>query len=156
MSLLATMTPEISRVMLGVYMFLAGIGVGFSFSLLPAASINNLPKRYRGSANSTNSFLRSFGMTVGIAIFGTIQTMTFSNRMRESLSGIETEGLELDPQELFTPESRAQIPEDALATITTTMSDSITSIFTLALIPISLALITTFFMGGDKSKRVKI
>ncbi len=159
MSLLATMTPEISRVMLGVYMFLAGIGVGFSFSLLPAASINNLPKRYRGSANSTNSFLRSFGMTVGIAIFGTIQTMTFSNRMRESLSGIETEGLELDPQELFTPESRAQIPEDALATITTTMSDSITSIFTLALIPISLALITTFFMGGDKvetSKDLKI
>ncbi|MBG9782754.1 MFS transporter [Shouchella lehensis] len=159
MSLLATMTPEISRVMLGVYMFLAGIGVGFSFSLLPAASINNLPKRYRGSANSTNSFLRSFGMTVGIAIFGTIQTVTFSNRMRESITDVEADGVALDPQELFTPEGRAQIPEDALATITATMSDSITFIFTLALIPISLALITTFFMGGDKvetSKDLKI
>jgi len=136
--------------MLGVYMFLAGLGVGFSFSLLPAASINDLPKRYRGSANSTNSFLRSFGMTVGIAIFGTVQTMSFSNRMNEAFADRVNENLIADPQELFTPEGRAQIPDDVLAVITTTMSDSITFIFTLAIIPISLALLTSFFMGGEK------
>ncbi|MFB4212099.1 MDR family MFS transporter [Shouchella sp. JSM 1781072] len=150
MILLSTMTPDISRIMLGVYMFLAGLGVGFSFSLLPAASINDLPKRYRGSANSTNSFLRSFGMTVGIAIFGTVQTMSFSNRMNEAFADRVNENLIADPQELFTPEGRAQIPDNVLAVITTTMSDSITFIFTLAIIPISLALLTSFFMGGEK------
>ncbi|GAF12669.1 LOW QUALITY PROTEIN: drug resistance transporter, EmrB/QacA family [Bacillus sp. JCM 19045] len=150
MSLLSTMGPDISRFALALYMFLAGVGVGFSFSLLPAASINDLPKRFRGSANSTNSFLRSFGMTVGIAIFGTVQTISFSNRVQEAFvdSALPTSGM--DPQELFTPEGRAQIPPEALATITEAMSDSITFVFSLAIIPIALALLATFFMGNER------
>ncbi|WP_078394188.1 MDR family MFS transporter [Shouchella patagoniensis] len=155
MILLSTMSPEISRISLGIYMFLAGVGVGFSFSLLPAASINDLPQRYRGSANSTNSFLRSFGMTVGLAVFGTVQTLSFTNRMSDAFAGAQIPAGEMDPQELFTPEGRAQIPPDVLATITEAMSDSITFVFTLAIIPIVLALIATFFMGNERVQTSK-
>ncbi|MCT9872308.1 MFS transporter, partial [Paenarthrobacter aurescens] len=59
MLLLGTITPDTSRTLLTLYMILTGFGMGFSFSLLPIASIHNLEPRFRGSANSTNSFLRS-------------------------------------------------------------------------------------------------
>ena len=65
MYFLGTMTVDTARFLLTIYMILVGFGVGFSFSLLPTASIHNLEPQYRGTANSTNSFLRSFGMTLG-------------------------------------------------------------------------------------------
>ncbi|PAD07427.1 MFS transporter [Shouchella clausii] len=155
MALLATMGTDVTRIALAFYIALAGLGVGFSFSLLPAASINQLSPRFRGSANSTNSFLRSFGMTVGLAVFGTVQTLSFTNRLngafKEAPIQVENQNL----QELFTPEGRAQIPPDVLSTITEAMSDSITFIFSLALIPIAIALVAAFFMGNDKVETSK-
>lgn len=152
MILLSTMSPETSRLLLTCYMFLAGFGVGFSFSLLPSASINNLPARFRGTANSTNSFLRSFGMTVGLTIFGTIQTHTLTKRMSEAFGG--TGGGytgSMNTSEIFTPEGRAQIPAEILSKITQAMSDSITHLFQLAIIPIVIAVVVVFFMGSERA-----
>jgi MFS family permease len=158
MLLLGNMTPETSRLLLTVFMVIAGFGMGFSFSLLPTASIHNLEPRYRGSANSTNSFLRSFGMTLGITIFGTIQNKVFSNKLSDAFKGMQGAGghhgagfLNMnDPQEIFQPGTRSQIPDVVLSKIVHAMSDSITHIFMLSLIPIILAAITVAFMGPTK------
>ncbi|TDQ41106.1 MDR family MFS transporter [Aureibacillus halotolerans] len=147
MALLATMTPETSRILLTVFMVLAGLGVGFSFSLLPSASINGLDARYRGSANSTNSFLRSFGMTLGITVFGTIQANVLQNKLSGNVAA--------DPQALLQANMREQMPPEVLNTIVAAMSDSITSIFFWALIPIAIAAITIPFMGNEKVERSK-
>ncbi|MDQ0207770.1 MDR family MFS transporter [Alkalicoccobacillus murimartini] len=151
MFMLSGISAETSRVMLSLYMALTGFGVGFSFSLLPAASINGISPRFRGSANSTNSFLRSFGMTVGVTIFGTIQTSIFSSRLSQATTGqpgnISDTG---DIQQIFQPESRVNIPPELLSELTLAMSDSITFIFTLALIPIFMAVITVCFMGNER------
>ena len=151
MLLLGTLTPETSRTLLTFYMILTGFGMGFSFSLLPIASIHNLEPRYRGSANSTNSFLRSFGMTLGVTIYGAIQNNAFTSKMADAFKGMQggpdTSLLTEDPRQLFQSDARAQIPDMILDKIVYAMSDSIALIFTLALIPIGLAAVVVFFMG---------
>ncbi|WHY57001.1 MDR family MFS transporter [Peribacillus simplex] len=154
MLLLGTITPDTSRTLLTMYMILTGFGMGFSFSLLPIASIHNLEPRFRGSANSTNSFLRSFGMTLGVTIYGAIQTNVFTSKMTDAFKGMQggpdTAGLMDDPRELFQSDARAEIPDFILDKIVHAMSDSISLIFTLALIPIGLAAVTVFFMGKTR------
>ncbi|WP_057915039.1 MDR family MFS transporter [Peribacillus muralis] len=153
MLLLGTITPDTSRASLTLFMILTGFGMGFSFSLLPIASIHNLEPKFRGSANSTNSFLRSFGMTLGVTIYGAIQNNVFTSKMADAFKGMQggpDPGLLQDPRQLFQSDARAEIPDFILDKIVHAMSDSISLIFTLALIPIGLAAITVFFMGKTR------
>ncbi|MBC8079103.1 MAG: MFS transporter [Gorillibacterium sp.] len=154
MSLLSTLTPETARYLLTIYMTIAGFGVGFSFSLLPTASNHNLEARFRGTANSTNSFLRSFGMTLGITIFGVIQGNALSTKMKAAFEGMTApggNGFSMDdPRALFQPDVRSKIPPEILKKIVAAMSDSITYMFLIALIPIGIAAISVFFMGNTR------
>ena len=56
--LLSTLTMDTPRLLVTLFMILAGLGVGFSFSVLSMSSIHKLEMRDRGSATSTNSFFR--------------------------------------------------------------------------------------------------
>ncbi len=160
MVFLGTMTPDTARYLLTIYMILVGFGVGFSFSLLPTASIHNLEPQHRGSANSTNSFLRSFGMTLGVSVYGTIQNNLFTDKLKEAFQGMQgaagsstfTIG---DPRQLFEASQRSKIPGFILDKIVQAMSNSITNTFMLTLIPIAIAAITIFFMGKARVEVVK-
>jgi hypothetical protein len=141
-------------------MILVGFGMGFSFSLLPTASIHDLEPRYRGTANSTNSFLRSFGMTLGITIFGAIQNNVFTDKMNaafKGMQGTENGGISgssqfnmEDPQQIFQSGERAKIPEFILDKIVNAMSDSITATFMIALVPIAISVVVVFLMGKSR------
>ena len=153
MSLLSTMTPETSRTLVTIFMTLAGLGVGFSFSLLPTSSNHNLDARYRGTANSTNSFFRSLGMTVGITIFGGIQSNVFNNQLIEAFKG-QSQGMAFlantDLSSIFQSGQRELIPADILRIITESMSTSITTVFSYALIAIAVAFVFVFLMGNER------
>lgn len=153
MLLLSMISPETSRFILTFFMILVGFGMGFSFSLLPTASIHNLDPRHRGSANSTNSFLRSLGMTLGITIFGTIQNNAFMDKLQNAfkeMGGGQGNPLPADPQQLFQSGQRSQIPDFVLDKIVAAMSASITHIFALALIPIAISAVAVFLMGKER------
>ncbi|MEO3944962.1 MDR family MFS transporter [Gorillibacterium sp. CAU 1737] len=156
MYLLSTLTPDTPRLYLTLYMTLAGFGTGFSFSLLPTASTHNLEPHYRGTANSTNSFLRSLGMTIGITLFGSIQSRTFLSNLKEQfadMGGGMGGGMPFnseDTRSLFTDAGRAKIPPQVLDKIVAAMSSSITYLFLLALIPLAVAAVATFFMGKER------
>ncbi|PLS07816.1 MDR family MFS transporter [Neobacillus cucumis] len=154
MYLLGTMTVDTPRYLLTIFMILVGFGVGFSFSLLPTASMHNLEPQYRGTANSTNAFLRSFGMTLGVTIFGTLQGNRFTDKLQEAFKGMQGGGGQHfqmgDPRQIFQASERAKIPDFILEKIIHAMSDSITHTFMLTLIPIALAAITIFFMGNAR------
>ncbi|WP_338448122.1 MDR family MFS transporter [Niallia oryzisoli] len=163
MMCLSTLTPETSRFLLTLYMIVVGFGMGFSFSLLPTASIHDLDPRYRGTANSTNSFLRSFGMTLGITIFGAIQSHAFTDKLKAAFSGMQgtqsgaipsTMTME-DPQLLFQAGERAKIPDFILDPIVNAMSESITVTFLLALIPIAISAVFVFLMGNARVQNKK-
>ncbi len=152
MFLLSTMTPETSRSLVTSYMVLAGFGVGFSFSLLPTSSIHKVDVSNRGSANSTNAFFRSLGMTVGITIFGSIQSSVFADRLTASLNGQSMAGLPAggDLSGIFQSNVRDSIPAEVLNIIVDSMSISITSVFQFALIGIAAAFIFVLLMGNER------
>lgn len=110
MLLLANMSPDTARLRLTLFMMISGFGVGFSFSLLPSASMNDLEPRYRGSANPANSFMRSLGRTLGVTIFGTIQTNVLTNRLADAFNGMKGAQSQVgDPQAIFLEGVRSQI-----------------------------------------------
>lgn len=84
--LVATLTPEASRLLVTLYMILIGLGIGASFSVLSTAAIHGLTAQQRGSASATLNFIRSLGMTIGITTFGIIQSHYFSGSLTKLLT----------------------------------------------------------------------
>ncbi|WP_337926653.1 MDR family MFS transporter [Paenibacillus caui] len=153
-----------------LFMILIGLGIGASFSVLSNAAIHSVTPRERGAASSTLNFLRSLGMTLGITVFGIIQSHIFTRKLTDAMSmsgagangnaagtgngagsGGLPPGLNLhDPHALLSPELRKAIPPQILESITHALSSSIVQTFAWSVIPAVLALATAFFMGRDK------
>lgn len=152
MIFMSTITPDTSRLLLTIYMILVGLGVGFSFSLLPSASVHKMDYRHRGSANSTNSFFRSLGLALGITIFGSLQTKLLTNEITTKLGASRDQAASTidNLQTVFQPEQRAQIPSNILEVIVNAMSNSISATFLWSLIPIAIAVVAVYFMGNEK------
>jgi len=155
MFLLGTLTPDSARFSLTIYMILVGFGMGFSFSLLPMSSQHNLEAHHRGTAISTNSFIRTFGMTLGILIFGAIQSKMFTKNLTESFKGMgDNAGAIMgnvgDVSRIFEPSVRAKVPNEILSKIIEAMSSSVAHIFLLSLIPVGIAVIVVFMMGNSR------
>src|SRR5690625_3121759 len=155
MLLLSTLSPESARSLLTIYMVIVGYGMGFSFSLLPTASLHNLEPQYRGTANSTNQFMRTLGMTIGVTIFGSIQSKLLTSNLTEGFKDVGEGAAGAfsntdDLSQIFEPAVRAKIPNDILDIIVSAMSHSITHIYLLALIPIGIAFVFVYLMGGAR------
>ncbi|MBD2869349.1 MDR family MFS transporter [Paenibacillus arenilitoris] len=153
-ALLTTLTPDSSRLEVTLYMILVGLGIGGSFSVLGNAAIHAMPIRQRGTASSTLNFLRSLGMTLGITIFGIIQSHALTRNLTEAFAG---SGADLgqsvgfsDPHALMDPAARANIPEQALVAFTGGLSSSIVFTFAIGIIPAAIALAVAFMMGREK------
>lgn len=155
MGLLITLTPDSSRLIITIYMILVGLGIGASFSVLSNAAIHSVPASQRGAANSTLNFLRSLGMTLGITIFGIIQSHSLTRHLSDAFKGggqsAMPQGLDFkDPHALLDPATRTQIPEQVLGKISEGLSSSIVATFAWGLIPAVLALAAAFAMSKEK------
>ncbi|GGD94068.1 MDR family MFS transporter [Paenibacillus nasutitermitis] len=154
-ALLTTIGPDSSKLIIRLFMVLVGLGIGASFSVLSNAVIHSVSARQRGSASATLNFLRSLGMTLGITVFGIIQSHLFTRKLGDSFPGGTGEeipaGIDLsDPHALLSPVARASIPEQALDKISLALSSSITHTFAWAIIPALLAFLVAFAMGRSK------
>ncbi len=155
MALLITLTPDSSRLLITTYMILVGLGIGASFSVLSNAAIHSVPASQRGAASSTLNFLRSLGMTIGITIFGIIQSHSLTRHLSDAFTGsgqsAMPQGLDFkDPHALLDPATRTQIPEQVLGKISEGLSSSIVATFAWGLIPAVLALAAAFAMSKEK------
>ncbi|MDR9853330.1 MDR family MFS transporter [Paenibacillus sp. VCA1] len=156
MYLLATITPDTSRTLLTLYMIITGFGIGFSFSVLSMSAIQGMEARQRGSANSTISFLRSLGMTIGITIFGIIQRNDFKSQLTEKLGDAgKAMPASADPQHLLSPETRALIPQPVMEKISAALSLSVDHAFLWALLPVFFALVSVSMMGAGRMQFAK-
>lgn len=148
---LSTLSPETSRTMLTLFMVLTGFGVGFSFSVLSMASIHNFDARQRGAATSTNSFLRSLGMTVGITIFGIIQRNVFTDKLASGMTGGNaTAGVTFDADTAMSSDALAKMPPAVREHAISSLADSISQAFMWALVPAVLAFIFVLMMGNER------
>ncbi|WP_281274984.1 MDR family MFS transporter [Brevibacillus fluminis] len=149
--LLTTLTVTTPRWLVTLYMVVIGLGIGASFSVLSNAAIHLFDARQRGSASSTLNFLRSLGMTLGITIFGIIQSHSFLGKLTELMpAGGQIPGGVGDPHTLLDPAKRALIPKEVLDMITQALASSIVSTFNWTIVPAVLALITAIAMSKEK------
>ncbi len=151
--LLTTLTPDSSRFILTIFMILIGLGIGASFSVLSNAAIHGFTARQRGSASSTLNFTRELGMTLGITVFGIIQSHIFTNKLAAKFSsgGEVPEGIDLgDPSQILTPATREHIPTEVLDQITGALSSSLVQTFAWAIIPAVVALLAALAMSKEK------
>jgi Na+/melibiose symporter-like transporter len=153
MVLASTLTAESSRFIVTLYMVLIGLGIGGSFSVLGTAVMHGLSYKQRGMASSTFNFTRSLGMTIGITVFGLLQSRSFTGSL--SSGGMNTSGLPegfdlKDPHILLAPETRSLIPSELLKPISDTLASSIAVTFAWAIVPAALALAAATLMGRKK------
>jgi EmrB/QacA subfamily drug resistance transporter len=76
---------DTSRVWLGVWMAILGIGVGLVMPVLTLAVQNAVERKDMGTATSTVTFARSIGSALGAAIFGAIITSRLTHHLLENL-----------------------------------------------------------------------
>ncbi|MBB6673439.1 MDR family MFS transporter [Cohnella nanjingensis] len=159
--LLTTLGIESHKFMIIIFMILIGLGIGTSFSVLSNAAIFSFSPRERGAASATLNFLRSLGMTIGITVFGIIQSHSMNNKLTALFSGGGGQsqipaGIDLsDPSAILSSETRDAIPQQVLEKITSALSSSISHTFAWAIIPSVLALVFSFFMGREKLTKLE-
>ncbi|UCE98307.1 MAG: MFS transporter, partial [Dehalococcoidia bacterium] len=102
MFLLSTMTAETSNATAIRNIVITGFGLGITMPLFLIAVQNAVPHSVLGIATSTNTFFRTVGGTLGLAIVGSIMNNTFLARFSEALS----------------PELSSIIPKEQLAALT--------------------------------------
>lgn len=78
---LSTLTENTPFWKLSIYAVLIGAGLGFSMQTIVIALQNSIEFKDMGVATSANTFFRSIGATIGVALFGTV----YASRLTENL-----------------------------------------------------------------------
>jgi len=76
-----TLTPDSTQAEVTVKMVLAGIGLGPSIPLYTLAIQNAVPPQQIGVATAAATFFRQLGMTLGVALLGTVFATTLSSEL---------------------------------------------------------------------------
>jgi EmrB/QacA subfamily drug resistance transporter len=92
-ALMTQLTATTDLVIVWFWMFLAGLGVGPTFSVFTIVVQNSVPFRQLGVATSNLTFFRQIGGSVALAIVGTIFGSTFVEQIGPQLgaAGVSTQ-----------------------------------------------------------------
>jgi EmrB/QacA subfamily drug resistance transporter len=82
-----TLTPQSTQAEVTAKMVLVGLGLGPSIPLYSMAIQNAVPPQRIGVATSAATFFRQLGMTLGVALLGTVFAATLSGTLAERLPG---------------------------------------------------------------------
>lgn len=83
---LASFTPQTSYVVVAGFFTMLGIGLGLAVPATGAAAMATVPRAVSGSASATLNALRQSGMTIGIALLGTVMGSRAISAMSGALS----------------------------------------------------------------------
>ncbi len=87
MLLMTQLTAETPLPILALWMFLAGLGVGPTFSVFTIIVQNSVPFSELGVATSNLTFFRQIGGSISLAVVGTVFATSFSDQIGPSLAG---------------------------------------------------------------------
>ncbi|MCL5962449.1 MAG: MFS transporter [Chloroflexi bacterium] len=167
MFLLSRMGTTTSEGTVMVNMVITGLGIGVMMSLFTIVVQNAFPFRQLGEVTASLQFFRSIGGTIGVAILGSIMTNNFHSALQANLpaalkAAVPPEKLAAlqNPQILLSPEATSKIQkgfaafgpqgqqlfQQLMTAIHVSLSTAITSLFTVGVVVMVLALITTLFL----------
>jgi EmrB/QacA subfamily drug resistance transporter len=128
--LLHLVTVQTSSVVLSLYMFVLGAGLGAVMQVLVLAVQNAVPRSELGVATSGATFFRSIGGSFGTAIFGAIFANVITGKLSHYLSGVKI------PASLnstsVSPEVLAKLPEAIRHGYQLAFSSSLATVFLVA------------------------
>lgn len=160
LALLTRLSETTSFLELSVYEFMIGIGLGLSMQPVVIALQNDLDFKDMGIGTSANTFFRSIGSTVGVAIFGTIYANGVATYIPEKVAQLQA----TNPQALAgaTPEAfeALQTNSQILQTFSPELQASILNAFVhafhdvfIAALPVTALGIVFAFMVREKPLR---
>jgi MFS family permease len=116
--LLSRLDSNTSLFTAGLYMVIAGIGVGIFMPMLVLVGQNAHPRYLIGVSTSAINYLRSLGQTLGLAIVGTVVTRTIDT---ELVSHLPAGAKQLSPQALkYATDTQSLINPTYRATVVNT------------------------------------
>ncbi|NED82356.1 MFS transporter, partial [Streptomyces sp. SID11233] len=89
---LATIDAHTSLVVVGVWMFLVGTGVGMSMQNLVLVLQNTVPLHELGAASGAITFFRSLGGTIGVSVLGAVLANSVSGKIADGLKKLGIDG----------------------------------------------------------------
>jgi EmrB/QacA subfamily drug resistance transporter len=78
---------DTSRVTLGIWMAILGLGIGQVMPVLTLAVQNAVDRKNLGTATSSSVFFRNIGGTLGAAIFGAVLTSQLAHHITDKIQG---------------------------------------------------------------------
>lgn len=148
-SLLSMISIESKQWVITIYMVAMGLGLGASFPVISSSALHNVDFKMRGSATSMNTFFRMIGTTIGITVFGTLQ----SNHLKSSLTNLvppEFAAQIGDGRGLLQEKVKEALPADVYHKLLSALADSIANVFTWAILVAVLAVFFIFLMGNKR------
>lgn len=143
-----------STLVLSVWMFVFGVGLGSTMQVLVIAVQNAVDYRDLGVATSGATFFRSIGGTFGAAVFGAIYENVYPGHLRSALHGASVPA-GFNPA-LLTPKLIDLLPAEVRHAVAVATTQSTVTVFSWC-IPIALVAFATswFLPKGELSDRVR-
>ena len=116
MALMTQLRAGTDDLMLAIWMFIAGLGVGPTFAVFTIVVQNSVPFKEMGAATSDLTLFRQIGTTVGIAVAFTIFRLNFTwDLLREQLvaAGAPAQLVPVDPPAGFDAAALTSVNVDA-------------------------------------------
>ncbi|WP_448626554.1 DHA2 family efflux MFS transporter permease subunit [Geodermatophilus sp. URMC 64] len=86
-ALLSVLDHETPMVLLGVFLFVLGVGIGMTMQNLVLAVQNTVAATDLGAASSAVAFFRSLGGTIGVSVLGAVLSTHVGELIRAGLAG---------------------------------------------------------------------
>lgn len=135
---------DTNRVLLGVWMYLLGLGIGQVMPVLTLAVQNAVDRKDLGTATSSVVFFRTIGSTLGAAIFGTILTNRLTHHISENIPG--NAGAQIAEGLQKSAASLAQLPAHIQQTVLEAFARSFRDVFLIAIPFAVVALAVALFL----------
>lgn len=121
---MSTMDLDTPLWQLCLYVAVLGAGLGLFMQIIVLAVQNSVSPREIGVATSSNNLFREFGVTIGVAVLGTI----FTSRLTERLGSVLPSGGDGTVGSL-TPAAVAALPADVADVVVNAYANALTPMF---------------------------
>lgn len=128
-------------------MIVLGLGMGYATTPTTVLVQSAVRWQMRGAATASNTFTRTIGQTVGIAIFGTLFNRSLANYMSTHFRGVMPGG---NMNNFLNASALAKMPPAVIKAIQESLAHALHSVFLLVIVFAILSLLATFFLPSHR------
>lgn len=123
---LTLMNGDSSQLLLLILMLFCGVGFGYASTVFTIIAQSSVQHEQRGASTALNTFTRSLGQTVGVAIFGSWLNYNIDRKLAEQ-SGAAATGADIN--QLLNPHSGSTLSAEAWGSLHGALESGLHSLF---------------------------